>query len=416
MQNIDVMGNTRSPELDPIRDAVSAAIKPYGSQRVVVACSGGPDSLVLADAALWGATSPAHVYVVSIDHGLGPHSAEVAAGVARWAKLQGALGIVRSVTVAAGPSLEAAARAARYAALAKFTSESGAAVILTGHSASDQAETVLMRILRGTGPTGLAGIPTRRMLGGAVPIVRPLLAFTRAEVLAYSAARGLCPWSDPMNRDLDIQRVRVRTQVLPALRAENPRLDEALLRLAESAAEWAEVIDDLARPLAMFPLDCRTLTQHKAAVRKRAIMIALDAAGIEVGTVHLEAIDDLVRRAPAGETRIDVPGAQLVRSYDALDLRRPRQLPTARPDLVAPPGPYVLRGLQPGDRMRPARLKGRSKKLSDLYIDTKVPRSVRATARVLARTTTGAIVWAEHLGLAHAELENLVPTTKKLPE
>jgi tRNA(Ile)-lysidine synthetase-like protein len=96
----------------------------------------------------------------------------------------------------------------------------------------------------------------------------------------------------------------------------------------------------------------------------------------------------------------------LVRSYEQLAIA---SAPVDAPQLVAPSGPYVLRRWQPGDRMRPARLAGRSRKLSDLYIDAKLPRDQRASARVVVRTTDNTIVWAEHLGLAHGEHESLVP-------
>ena len=242
--------------------------------------------------------------------------------------------------------------------------------------------------------------------------VRPLLALDRDAIDAYVAARALPTWDDPMNEDLRIARVRVRRELLPRLRRENPRLDAALVRLAGSAAEWQEVIDGLALPHARLPVACADLAALPAAVRKRAVALALDRAGIEHDAAHLDAIDRLVTRPPHGTIRIDLPAARLVRTYDRLALE---PAPAAAPppggptDLAPPPGPYLLRTWQRGDRMKPARLKGRSRKLSDLYIDAKVPHAARAAARVLVRTTTGAIVWAEHLGLAHGESPELVP-------
>ncbi|HLL23372.1 MAG TPA: tRNA lysidine(34) synthetase TilS, partial [Kofleriaceae bacterium] len=276
----------------------------------------------------------------------------------------------------------------------------GLAAILVGHTARDQAETVLMRILRGTGPAGLAGIPARRDR-----YVRPLLALERADVEAYVADRGLPVWDDPMNDDLELTRVRMRQAILPALRAENPQLDGALVRLAHSAAEWLEVIDAIALPLAALPVDVTRLQPHPAAIRKRAISIALEALGIDHEATHLDAIDRVVVAPARGEVALDLPGARLVRSYDRLALADTRT-PIA---LRAPDGPYDLRTWEPGDRMRPARLKGRSRKLSDLYGDAKIPRAERATARVVVRISDGAIVWAEHLGLAFEAPESAVP-------
>jgi tRNA(Ile)-lysidine synthase len=346
-----------------------------------LACSGGADSLVLADAAI-AEIGAANVVVITIDHGLQKDASEQ---VVAWAREQGAAAIVRRVQVEKRASLEAAARDARYAAFEVIADELGIEWVWLGHTARDQAETVLMRIVRGTGPAGLAGIPTVRGR-----FVRPLLRFPRELVEAYAAARALPAWDDPMNQDRRLQRVRVREVLLPALRAENPAIDEALCRLGAAAREWTDVIDEVAEPLARFPMPA----DGEPAVVKRALALALEREGIGYEAAHLDAIARL-RRTGAG---VDLPGGRVERSYDRLVLVAPRA--------VAPlevPGCEV-RVWQPGDRMRPARLKGRSRKLSDLYIDAKVPRDVRATARVAIRD--GVIVWAEHLGAAYG-FENI---------
>ncbi|HSK05385.1 MAG TPA: tRNA lysidine(34) synthetase TilS [Kofleriaceae bacterium] len=390
----------------PVQDAVRAAVGDAGAGLVAVACSGGADSIALADAAIEVAGAP-RVAVLTIDHGLSEGSARIAAEVAAWARGRGAAAASERVTVPRRASIEAAARQVRYDALERLAAGLGAARVLVGHTARDQAETVLLRLVRGTGPAGLAGIPAVRGR-----FVRPLLALGRDAIEAYVAARALPTWDDPMNEDLRLARVRVRRELLPRLRRENPRLDAALVRLAGSAAEWQEVIDGLAAPHARLPVACADLAALPAAVRKRAVALALDRAGIDHDAAHLDAIDRLVTRPPHGTIRIDLPAARIVRTYDRLELERARVVapPPAGPaDLAPPPGPYLLRTWQRGDRMKPARLKGRSRKLSDLYIDAKVPHAARAAARVLVRTTTGAIVWAEHLGLAHGESTELVP-------
>jgi tRNA(Ile)-lysidine synthase len=358
-----------------------------------VACSGGADSMALADLAIDTAGAD-RVAVLTIDHGLSEGSARVAAGVAAWARGRGARAVVRRVDVARRASIEAAAREARYAALEELADELGLAVVLVGHTARDQAETVLMRIVRGTGPAGLAGIPARRGR-----FLRPLLDVDHERIAAYVAERGLPVWDDPMNVDPAIARVRVRRDILPALARENPQLPAALVRLAHSAAEWLEVIDARAAPLARLPIDCAALAAEPAAIRKRAVAIALEAAGIDHEAVHLEAIDRLVTAPRHGEQSVDLPAARVVRSYDRLDLAG---APPSLVPIAPPPGSYVVRTWRAGDRMRPARLGGRSRKLSDLYGDAKVPRSRRAAARVIVRTTDQVIVWAEHVGLAHA--------------
>ena len=377
--------------------AVESAIRHIGQGLYAVACSGGADSLALADVTIDVAGAP-NVVVLTIDHGLSAESADVAERVAAWARSRGAAAVVERVHVEPRASLEAAARDARYEALARLAEQLGVAAVLLAHTTRDQAETVLMRILRGTGPAGLVGVPASRAC-----FVRPFLALERAAIDAYVAERGLPVWNDPMNDDTRFARVRLRQSVLPALRAENPQLDAALVRLASSAAEWLDVIDAIARPLATLPIDCSVLRTHPPAIRKRAISIALEALDVDHDAAHLDALDRVVVADTRGEVGIDLPGARAIRSYDLLDLART----VAQVPLDAPDGPYELRRWQPGDRMRPARLKGRSRKLSDLFIDAKVPRAVRSHARVLVRTTDDAIVWAEHLGLAFEAPESL---------
>ena len=386
---------TSTAPVDLVTAAVNAQIGQVGPGLYGVACSGGADSIALADAAIRVA-GPGHVVVLTIDHGLVPGSAEAAAAVAAWARGQGAAAVVRQVTVARGGSLEAAARRVRYAALDALADELGLACVLVGHTARDQAETVLLRLLRGTGPAGLAAIAAQRGR-----FARPLLGLDLAVIDGYVAARGLAVWDDPMNEDRRVARVRVRRELLPALRRENPQLDAALIRLAASAAEWLEVIDGLARPFARFPVDAAALAAQPAAVRKRAISLALEAAGLDYDAGHLEQLDRLVAAPDRGRVAIDVPGGTVVRSYGVVSVAA-RGEPTP-PALEAPHAGYELRTWRPGDRMRPARLKGRSRKLSDLYIDAKVPRAARVVARVLVRTSDATIVWAEHLGPAFGE-------------
>jgi tRNA(Ile)-lysidine synthase len=402
--------------VDPVSAAVNAAIGRVGPGLYGVACSGGADSMTLAHATI-AAAGAAHVVVISIDHRLQPGSGAVADGVLAWATDQGATAVVRGVDVEPRASIEAAARDARYAALDAIADELGLAVVFLGHTARDQAETVLMRIVRGTGPAGLAGIPARR-----ARFVRPLLALPRAAIDDYVTAHALPIAADPMNDDLRLARVRMRAEILPALRRENPQLDAALVRLAASTTEWLEVIDGAAARWSQFPIDCASLAPQPAAIRKRAVAKALEALGVEHDATHLEDVDRLVCRSAAGEVGLDLPGLRLVRSYDSLAPQIGEEVgadkTAADPlgasgvspsdDLYAPAG-HSVRKWQPGDRMRPARLRGKSRKLSDLFIDAKVPRAQRAAARVCVRTSDGEIVWAEHLGVADGEGPEVVP-------
>ncbi|MGE0545442.1 MAG: tRNA lysidine(34) synthetase TilS [Kofleriaceae bacterium] len=399
---------TSTSQLDPVSAAVKLALGRVGAGLYGVACSGGADSMALADATIRLA-GPSHVVVVIVDHKLVPGSAAVSREVADWVAAQGAAAVLRAVEVERRASVEAAARDARYAALSTLADELGLACVFTGHTARDQAETVLMRIVRGTGPAGLVGIPARRDR-----FVRPLLELPRAAIESYVAAHRLPTWRDPMNDDPRLTRVRMRHAVMPALRRENPRLDAALSRLATSAAEWLEVIDAHAAPLGRFPIACRALADHPVAIRKRAVSLALEHRGIDYDTAHLEQIDRVVMAGSRGRTAIDLPGARLVRTYDQLDLDAAEVLP--RPALALPTGPYMVRSWRPGDRMRPARLKGRSRKLSDLFIDAKVSRVMRSAARVVVRTSDDVIVWAEFVGLAYDAPPNLTPLLPQTAE
>ncbi|HEY5951866.1 MAG TPA: tRNA lysidine(34) synthetase TilS, partial [Kofleriaceae bacterium] len=149
---------------DPV-STLRAAVKLWNDRLAPglfgLACSGGADSMALADAAI-AELGASNVVVIHIDHGLSPTSALVGEQVASWARGQGVAAVVRRVEVERRASIEAAARDARYAALDAIRLEIGASWILLGHTARDQAETVMMRIVRGTGPAGLAGIPMIR--------------------------------------------------------------------------------------------------------------------------------------------------------------------------------------------------------------------------------------------------------------
>lgn len=404
------MARGPSPAIDPspsVAAAVEAQLRRVGPGLYGVACSGGADSLALADAAI-RAAGAANIIVLSIDHGLTPAAAAASEAVAAWARGRGAAAVVRRVDVVRRGSVEAAARAARYAALEALADELGLVCVLVGHTARDQAETVLLRLLRGTGPAGLAAIAVQRGR-----FVRPFLAIDRAVIDAYVRVHALPIWNDPMNDDRHLARVRVRHEILPALRRENPQLDAALVRLASSATEWLEVIDALARPFARFPIDSAALALQPAAVRKRAVSVALEAAGLDYDAVHLDRLDRMITAPERGQISIDVRGGSIVRSYGALSIARCHE-PAPSPGLAVPEDGYEVRTWRPGDRMRPARLKGRSRKLSDLYIDAKVPRATRATARVLVRCSDATIVWAEHLGAALGESSFVVPNPRPI--
>ncbi len=204
--------------------------------RLWIACSGGLDSTVLAHALVRGAHGRPWA-LVYVDHGLHPDAPRWGQAVANLADRLGIPCERLAVTVTpAGAGLEAAARAARYRAFASLLAPGEA--LLTAHHADDQVETVLLRILRGTGLDGLAGMPERRPLGAGT-LLRPLLPWPRAALRAYAEATGLAWIDDPANDDRDLDRNYLRHDILPRL-AERFPVHTSLLRLAEHARHASE--------------------------------------------------------------------------------------------------------------------------------------------------------------------------------
>lgn len=175
--------------------------------RLGIAVSGGPDSLALL--LLGQAALPGRVAAASVDHGLRPESASEAAMVARVCAARGIPHAVFTVQVASG-NMQAEARAARYAALAEWAGQERLSAVATAHHADDQAETLLMRLNRGSGLSGLAGVRARRALSDSCLLIRPLLGWRKAELEAVCVSAGVEPVRDPSNTDLHYDRVRVR--------------------------------------------------------------------------------------------------------------------------------------------------------------------------------------------------------------
>ncbi|HET6534194.1 MAG TPA: tRNA lysidine(34) synthetase TilS, partial [Actinoplanes sp.] len=203
------------PPVAAIRVAVRRALAGLPADSLVlVACSGGADSLALAAATAFVAPRAGiRAGLITIDHRLQEGSADRAAAVTSWARNVGlvpTLGVAVEVTRHGGP--EAAARSARYAALRAAARRHHAAAVLLGHTRDDQAETVLLALARGAGPRGLAGMPRHRDV-----FIRPLLDVARADTRKACAALGLSPWDDPHNSDPAYARSRVRQDALPAL-------------------------------------------------------------------------------------------------------------------------------------------------------------------------------------------------------
>jgi tRNA(Ile)-lysidine synthase len=312
---------------------------PADAPLVLVALSGGADSLALAAATAFEAQRCGlHAGAVIVDHQLQAGSAEVAAAAAAQAtKLGLAPVLIEPVTVVGSHGPEADARAARYDALARVSAATGAQAILLAHTLNDQAETVLLGLARGAGATSIAGMtPTSRGLSsteGAYRNLRPFLGTTRAQTDQACADQGLEPWHDPHNADRSYARVRIRHDVLPVLESElGPGVAEALARTAAHLQDDAEVLDALAKqawcetwvePNDGFDtrfalLNHRLLAAHPRAIRTRVLRAAAERAELGALTsAHIDAIDLLVTNWH-GQGPLDVPGGTVVRVDDVL--------------------------------------------------------------------------------------------------
>ncbi|MEZ4383174.1 MAG: tRNA lysidine(34) synthetase TilS [Nannocystaceae bacterium] len=213
-------------------------------RRLLVACSGGPDSVALLGLLeLVAAKLAVELAVAHVDHGLREGSADEAAAVVALARGRGHLALSRRLELAAGAGLPARARDARRAALVQMSEEAGCATIALGHTATDQAETVLMHVIRGAGLDGLAAMPARDPEGPSPRWIRPLLGLTRAETAALCEAMRLPTIDDPTNRDRAHLRVELREELLPRLRAHNPAIERSVTALAAQAADAEAALD-----------------------------------------------------------------------------------------------------------------------------------------------------------------------------
>ncbi|NUP65964.1 MAG: tRNA lysidine(34) synthetase TilS [Nonomuraea sp.] len=321
------------PAVADVRRAVREALADLkgGQALVLAACSGGADSLALAAALAFVAPRDGfRAGLVTVDHQLQPGSAERAQQVTDLAVDMG-LTPAETLTVTVGTEggPEAAARDARYTALAEAADRLGAAAVLLGHTRDDQAETVLLGLARGSGLRSISGMAAR-----AGRYRRPFLDLPRATTVAACRAMSLTPWDDPHNDDPRYTRVRVRRRILPALEEElGPGVAEALARTARMAREDADALDQWAE--SAFP-DCAlsdigesvtlsvpALEKLPDAVRRRVLRRAAIAAGAPSGALsgaHVLAVDRLVTRWH-GQKAVDLPGGlSAVRRYGTLIL------------------------------------------------------------------------------------------------
>ena len=304
-----------TPAVAAAREGVRRSLADLAAGSVVlVACSGGPDSLALAAAtAVVAPRLGLRAGALVVDHGLQGASDVVAEEAGRQCR---ALGL-DPVDVVRVEVPEAAAREARHAAFAEAAARRAARAVLLGHTLDDQAETVLLGLARGSGSRSLSGMAARRGV-----LRRPLLHLRRSDTEQVCADLGLTPWQDPTNEDGPLRsplRSRVRHRVLPVLEAElGPGVARALARTADQLREDADALDGFATEVlaeARRPdgtLDVHVLGAAVPAVRRRALRFALVAAGCPSGSlqrVHVEAVDALLT-AWRGQGPVHLPGGR----------------------------------------------------------------------------------------------------------
>ena len=383
---------------------------------MLVALSGGADSTALlgALAELRHAGELTEVVALHVDHGLRAGSERDADGCARVCERLGV--VLRRVAVRVAPgNVQASARKARYAALRREASLAGATLVATGHTRDDQAETVLLRLLRGSGARGLAGIPPRRGV-----IIRPLIDRSRAEVIAYLEERELPHIEDPTNATPRFLRNRVRAEVLPTLRAIAPHVETTLARAADLLRDDDRALSARGRRLVIRGKSrVEGLLREPIAIQRRAVRsLWMRATGRQAGLEahHVESVLSLLGRREPARARLP-KGFEASLRYGELEIRPvPAAFPEHAASCLPAPGAHVLpggqvlevegavgacwplwwRGRLPGDRFHPAGRKG-SKKLKAWLIDEKVPQEARDRLWVLA-DDHGKVLWIPELG------------------
>ena len=306
---------------------------PAANARVVVAVSGGADSVALLgalDELIQSKKLELRLFAAHLDHGLRKDSRADARWVKALAKRLGHESPTRRVNVKAlaagsGDNLEQAARRARYKFLAKVAKEKRAVVVLTAHTMDDQAETVVLNLLRGSGMDGLSGMDPARRLGEGSEIIlaRPLLGWARRrDTENYCRSREVEFLTDEMNTDEKFARVRVRRQLLPQMESFNPKIVEGLARTAELLREDSAALDLGASRLlelamedgAGSPLRIDLLALAPTALRRRALRQWIEQCRGDlkrIERVHVLAVESLLFGDRGGRV-IELPGGPKV--------------------------------------------------------------------------------------------------------
>jgi tRNA(Ile)-lysidine synthase len=411
--------------LDQFRIHLAQLGLPRGG--ALIAVSGGPDSVALLD--LLVRTGDVHGWkltVAHLDHGIHPESARVADHVRRLADSYGLRfeGAELSLGASAGETL---ARARRYAWLESTRVRIGADFIVTAHHADDQLETVLMRVLGGSGPAGLAGMTP--MQGR---VVRPLLAFRRAELKRYAEEAGLISWVDPANTDPRHLRSWIRTEVMPMVRERVPALDASLQRLSRQAARdkaaWDLVLErlpglEVQEESDAISVAASPLQDYDSPLAETVILALARRAGCQLGPSRVGRVFALLRGGVSGR-RVPLGGewtAEVV--FDRLRMFRNLPRPAAAPwslegeqgegawgqwrfrwERATAPAqhdrmglsawftlePVTVRGWVSGERLKPLGGTGH-RPIVRCFQEVRVPRSRRSSWPVLAQSHD--VIW-----------------------
>ncbi|WP_176392069.1 tRNA lysidine(34) synthetase TilS [Marininema halotolerans] len=441
-----------------------------GGSHVMVGVSGGADSLAL----LHGLKELAHDYqwrltAIHVEHGLrGAESEADAQFVVQTAKRWGIAVFVEHVDVKGalreqGGNKQELARKMRYDAFARIAKQQAVDVLALAHQADDQVETVLMRILRGTSPAGLVGIPLLRPWRD-IQLVRPLLGVSREAIEAYCLENGLTPREDASNQDIQFTRNRVRLELLPMLATYNPRVRDSILQLSKLAQaeslHW-QVLEEQARAEVVvserdgwITLDIQRLTALDIALQRRVIKLILNCLVKKETNLSTHQAVEGIRSVIIGSNpaaSLHLPGEMKAeREYGWLHLFRKSQersipyyppfsspLPLQIPGRTELPqgtfrawtstqpvsvehgmdyavfdreqlqGALTVRSRRPGDRMWPKGLHGR-KKVKDILIDAKVPKRERDSIPFVFHGDE--IIWIP--GLVHSQWAPVDQDTK----
>jgi tRNA(Ile)-lysidine synthase len=431
--------------IERLKDVVTDALEPWNGSTVVVAVSGGSDSVGLLR--LLHTVSPQlriELAVAHLNHTVrGAAADDDARFVAKLAALL-SLPFEHGTWIPSTPQhFEANARRARYDWLRKVAESQGASAVAVGHTRDDQAETIMHRIVRGTGLRGLAGMATRRPLGGRVTLVRPLLTVTRSDIQAYLASIGQDFRTDVTNTDTSRTRARIRHDLLPKLAEDyNPKVAGALVRLGELAAHSQSALERRIRGLERKATHTRT---PSATVLDRRVLLALDrhsraevlrrvwqrqgwpersmsadhwtrlAARVELMSddwspgagLRVRVTPDSVElttansnpASPSGSVSVPVPGTaqwgggtislalDATNTYDELV------------DFDALRMPLMVRAPEPGDRFDPLGMHGKTQSVNDLLRGRDVPRSARCQVPILL--DAAGIIWVAGHRISH---------------